>query len=252
MENKRCVSVITPAYRCAGTIRAAIDSALQQAEVLEILVINDCSPDSLDEVMQEYQTEERVRYLKNEKNLGAAGSRNRGMQQARGKYIAFLDADDWWEEGKLQKQLALLVFTGAKLSCTARELVTPEGELTGRVIPVSERISYRAILRHNQINCSSVVAEREAALEFPMCHEDAHEDYIMWMRFLKKYGYACGVNEPLLKYRLTATGKSGSKLHSAKMTYRSYRYAGFGRLRSGVYFLSYALHGVAKYAKSML
>lgn len=258
------VSVVIPAYRCADTICQAVDSALAQElssseksasawkQPLEILVLNDQSPDALDDVMKRYENNAQVRYLKNEKNMGAAATRNRGVSLARGKYVAFLDADDWWEKGKLGKQLALIEKEHAVLCSTGRELVTPDGELTGRVIPVREEITYRSLLHHNCINCSSVLVRTQAAREFPMCHEDSHEDYITWLGILKKYGRAVAVNEPLLKYRLTDSGKSGNKLKSAKMTYKAYRYAGFSAVGAGFHFISYAVCGVWKYGRAYL
>ena len=164
--------------------------------------------------------------------------------------MAFLDADDIWLPGKLEKQLAKIRETGAVICSTARELMTPDGTLSGRIIPVGEIITYKDLLRHNSINCSSVVLKREVAREFPMHHEQSHEDYIMWLEILGKYGFACGVNEPLLRYRLSNTGKSGSKLHSAKMTFMVYRHMGFGLGKSSLLFASYALNGVWKYAAS--
>jgi teichuronic acid biosynthesis glycosyltransferase TuaG len=92
----------------------------------------------------------------------------------------------------------------------------------------------------------------EVAKAFPMEHEDSHEDYILWLKILQKYGFACAVNEPLLRYRLSNTGKSGSKLHSAKMTFKVYRYMGFGTVSACLLFASYAFHGVMKYALSFL
>ena len=80
-----------------------------------------------------------------------------------------------------------------------------------------------------------------------MGHEDSHEDYIMWLQVLRKYGDARGINEPLLRYRLSNTGKSGSKLHSAKMTFMVYRYMGFSMPKSLLCFASYAINGVKKY-----
>jgi teichuronic acid biosynthesis glycosyltransferase TuaG len=248
--DKPLVSVIIPAYNCAKSIAGAVDSALMQNVPLEIIVINDCSLDNLDEAMSCYGGNPAVHYVKNEQNMGAAKSRNRGVQLAEGKYIAYLDSDDLWREGKLARQLALLESTGAVLCCTARELMTPEGEYTGRVIPVKEEISYGDLLKHNSINCSSVLIHREAALEFPMAHEDSHEDYITWMKVLNKYGNAVGINEPLLLYRLSNTGKSGSKLKSAGMTYQAYRYMGFSTAKSVSCFCSYALHGAGKYLGS--
>lgn len=248
--NKPIVSVVMPAYRCAATIRSAIESVLLQDVPLELLIIDDCSPEDITGTLAQFSGDARVRLFRNKENLGAAQSRNRGVALAEGKYIAFLDADDQWEPGKLRRQLAMLEQTGAVLCCTARELMTPEGDLTGRVIPVKETITYRDLLRHNSINCSSVLIRREAAVEFPMRCEQSHEDYIMWLEVLEKYGFACGINKPLLKYRLSSTGKSGSKLHSAKMTFMVYRHMGFGLVKSVVLFASYALHGVVKYAVS--
>ena len=117
------VSVIMPAWNCAGTIGKAIDSVLVQDVPLELIVVNDTSPDDLDAVMKTYASDPRVRYVKNEHNLGASGSRNRGVALAKGSYVAFLDADDWWEKGKLKKQMQLLTATQAVLCSTGRELL---------------------------------------------------------------------------------------------------------------------------------
>ena len=245
--NKVKVSVIIPAYNCADFISKAIDSALIQNVPLEIIVLNDCSMDHLDDVMRKYQGNDKVKYIKNHQNLGAAKTRNKGVNLARGEYVAFLDGDDYWEVHKLDKQLKLMEETQTVLCSTARELMTPEGKRTGRVIPVKKTITYKELLKHNSINCSSVLIKTEVAKEFPMCHEDSHEDYIMWLQILKKYGKACAVNEPLLKYRLSNQGKSGSKLQSAAMTFKVYRYMGFGVMKSLMCFASYAFHGVKKY-----
>ena len=241
------VSVIIPAYRCSSTLRQAIDSALIQEVPLEILVLDDCSGEDIEGLVKEYGEEPRLRYLKNEKNIGAAASRNRGVQLASGDYVAFLDADDWWEKGKLTAQLELLEKTGYVLCSTGRELMKADGTDTGRYIPVKEKILYRDLLKHNSINCSSVVIRREAALEFPMEHDDSHEDYITWLKVLRKYGCAGGINLPYLKYRLSEGGKSRNKLKSAAMTYRVYRYAGYGHVKSCLFFASYAVHGILKY-----
>lgn len=241
------VSVIIPAYNCANFISRAIDSALAQDVPIEIIVIDDCSQDNLDQVMEKYQEYPYIRYLKNEKNLGVAKTRNRGVSLARGEYIAFLDADDYWAENKLKKQLKLIAEKGTVICSTARELMNPDGTLTGHIIPVETEYTFDDLRHHNQINCSSVLIKTEVALEFPMHHDDSHEDYLMWLEVLKKYDGGCAINEPLLKYRITNTGKSGNKWQSAKMTYMTYRYMGFGFFRSAIYFASYTFHGIRKY-----
>lgn len=242
------VSVVIPVFRGAATLGRAMDSALAQPETAQVIVVCDESPEDIDGAMAPYLGDSRVVYLKNDRNLGAAESRNRGVLEAKSRYIAFLDADDCWEEGKLAKQLAALKTTGAALSCTGRALMDTDGTLTGRIIGVPEVISYRELLKHNCINCSSVVLKREIALEFPMEHaQDSHEDYILWLRILRKYGDARGINEPLLRYTVSTTGKSGSKLHSAAMTWRVYRYMGFGPVKAAMCFISYAVNGIQKH-----
>lgn len=241
------VSVVIPVHNCAHLVCQAIDSALIQDVPMEILVLDDGSTDNLDEVMLRYRDEPRVRYLKNEHQMGVARTRNRAVEMAKGNYIAYLDADDYWMPGKLHKQLCLMATTGAVLCSTARELILTDGTPTGHVIPVKPLITYSRQLLHNQINCSSVLIKTEVAKEFPMHHDDSHEDYLMWLEVLEKYQFACAVNQPLLKYRISTTGKSGVKIKSAKMTFKVYRYMGFGFFKSCMCFCSYMFHGLLKW-----
>lgn len=247
MTQQPLVSVVIPAYRCVETLPLSINSALAQNVPMEVLVIDDCPDAPVEQVMEQYRDDPRVIYLRNQQNLGAAETRNRGIRLAKAPYVAFLDADDFWSPGKLKKQLEALERTGYVLCCTARELMNPQGVLTGKIIPVKEEISYKDLLKHNSINCSSVLIRTDVIRAFPMSHAESHEDYITWLRVLQVHGNACGVNEPLLKYRLSNTGKSGSKLKSAKMTFMVYRRMGFGIGKSILCFCSYALHGVSKY-----
>lgn len=245
------ISVIIPAYNAERYIANAVYSVLEQEDIpegeLEVIVINDCSPDDIDQVMERFFADPAVRYVKNEYNLGVADTRNRGIRMARGRYVAFLDADDWWEPDKLRAQLSLLEETGAPLCCSARALHEADGTPTGRIIGVPERITYEELLHTNTIPCGSVVMPTKIAREFYMSHAELHEDYILWLQVLKKYGAAAGINEPYLHCRLSEGGKSRNKLKSAAMQYGVYRYMGFGRLRSMRYLFSYALNGVKKY-----
>lgn len=244
---KPLVSVIMPVYNGAATICQAIDSVYRQNVPLELLVIDDGSTDQTVEILSAYQDRPDFRYLKNAQNIGAAASRNRGVHEAHGQYIAFLDADDWWEDGKLKLQLDILKKTGRVLCSSGRELMNYDGSSTGKYIPVRETVSYRDLLRHNSINCSSVLLSKEVAAEFPMEHDDSHEDYLTWLKILHKYGPAAGINKPLLKYRMSKSSKSGDKRKSAIMTYKVYRYMGYSHIRCILYFISYAIHGLWKY-----
>ena len=244
---KPLVSVIMPVYNGEKYIGKAIESVLAQKVPTELLVIDDCSSDKTELTVMKYMDSGNIRYIRNKENMGAARSRNWGVKASKGKYIAFLDADDWWEEGKLEAQVETMGLTGCDICSTGRELMQPDGHTTGKYIPVKERITYRDLLKHNSINCSSVLLLRDVAAEFPMEHDDSHEDYLTWLKILRKYGPAAGIDRPLLKYRMSKTSKSGDKKKSAIMTYKVYRYMGYSHMRCILYFISYAIHGFWKY-----
>jgi teichuronic acid biosynthesis glycosyltransferase TuaG len=246
------VSVVMPAFACADTIGQAVASVLLQQVPLELIIVVDGRCRALDMALEPFQQNGRVRILHNERNLGAAASRNRGIRLARGEYVAFVDADDIWAPGKLEKQLEALKKSGAVLCATSRELLRPDGTSTGITLPVPKRITYRRLLWHNCIACSSVVVRSDAVRRFPMRCEESHEDYILWLELLNAYGPACALREPLLRYRTGSTGKSGSKWRSAAMTYRVYGQVGFGRTASALLFARYALCGVLKYTLGYL
>lgn len=253
------ISVIIPAYNCEKYIGQAIDSVMKQTikEDIEILVIDDGSKDRTRAVVQSYMNQsanlsvmDSVRSISchsNGKNVGVAETRNKGIRAAQGEYIAFLDADDWWETDKLEKQMLLMNQKDAVLTYTGRELVNAEGAAMHRIIGVPETASYHSLLRTNYIPCSSVLMKTEVAREFYMCHDELHEDYILWLKVLQKYKKAFGINEPLLKSRLSAGGKSRNKWKSAKMHYGVYKYMGIPKWKAIWLFMCYAVNGVKKY-----
>jgi teichuronic acid biosynthesis glycosyltransferase TuaG len=149
------LSILIPAYNCEKYIGQAIESVLQQEVSLELIIINDCSKDNVDKVVEKYLSDERVKYIHNKKNLGVAKTRNKGVELAQGKYIAFLDSDDWWTKDKLKKQLDLMRDNNVVISSTARELMTAKGQSTGRIIEVPNVVSFKKLLYGNLINCSS-------------------------------------------------------------------------------------------------
>lgn len=246
------ISVIMPAYQAASYIRQAITSVMCQTctETWELLIIDDGSTDQTSKIAGAYAKDPRIRYIRRKKNRGVAAARNLGIQKARGKYVAFLDADDWWDADKLKMQMSCIAKTGAVLCCTGRELMNKEGKPSGRSIGVPEKITYKMLLHTNVIPCGSVVVRKDVAQEFGFVCDKYHEDYILWLRILKKYHFAAGVNVPALKCRLSEGGKSRNKWKSAKMQYGSYRYLGYGRLRAFYYMIFYTLHGFCKYLGS--
>lgn len=102
------VSVYIPAYKAADTLEKAVDSALTQIEDIEVIIVEDCSPDNTYEVAQKLAAkDQRVKLFRMEKNSGAPAAMNYAFKQARGKWLALLDSDDWYEEGRIKAMLAL-------------------------------------------------------------------------------------------------------------------------------------------------
>ena len=103
------VSIIMPSYNTANFISSTIKSVLAQTYTdWELIIVDDCSTDNTDEVVRPFLSDLRICYIKNEKNSGAAVSRNRALREAKGKWIAFLDSDDLWLPEKLEKQIEFM------------------------------------------------------------------------------------------------------------------------------------------------
>lgn len=249
------ISVIIPLYNAKDYVCEAVASVLAQRVELELIVLDDASTDGSAIVLRQWLEAHSgevgdisVSLIENKENMGVARTRNKGVLLAKGGYIAFLDADDRFAEGKLARQIKLLEETGADLCNTGRMLIRADGENTGTVIHTPEIITLGELEKSNRINCSSVLLRRETALRYPMEHSEVHEDYLTWLRMLKDGVRMVGIDEPLLLYRLSEGGKSRNKWKSAQMTYRTYRYAGYGWWKSMCMLTCYMINGVRKYA----
>ena len=238
LPGKVDISVIIPVHNGGKYLKKAIDSVLGQQEInFEVLIIDDASNDNIEEVMTCYQNDSRIRYVRNSKNMGAAESRNRGVRMAAGEYIAFLDADDWWEPEKLKKQMQVINATGTVLTYTGRKIHKGNNV---QMYYVPSSLTYEDLLHCNYIACSSVVMEREIAIKYPMQSDKGiHEDYLTWLQILKEYEKVYGLSECCLNYLVHRDSRSGAKLHSLMMRRHTYRKAGLSRLMTLKYNIGY-------------
>ena len=105
---KELVSVIMPTYNCGRFIAESIRNVLAQTYTnWELLIVDDYSTDETESIVRSFD-DPRIRYMRNEQNMGAALTRNRALREAKGRYIAFLDSDDLWLPEKLAKQIAFM------------------------------------------------------------------------------------------------------------------------------------------------
>jgi teichuronic acid biosynthesis glycosyltransferase TuaG len=189
----------------------------------------------------------RIRLLRNGINRGVAYSRNRGVGEARGQWVAFLDSDDLWQCDKLEKQLAFIRETGAEISYTSSAFIDVDGHDYGYIMHAEHKLTYRGLMRRNLMSCSSVIVRKDLILKVKFPEEkDLHEDYAAWLRIVRSAGAAYGLDEPLLIYRLQKSSKSAARLRSAKMNFNAYRHAGYAAPLAALLSLRYAVHSITK------
>ena len=217
------VSVVMPMYNAARYVEEAIASVqAQDYEQWELLVVNDGSKDDGPEIVEKLAAADGRIKLINKENGGIASARNAGIKAAKGQYLAFLDSDDKWKEGKLSKQLALLEKKDGKFCFGATAFMLDDGTPLEKWWPVPEEVDYKKLMHANVIPCSSVLIDRTGLKSFLM-PKQGHEDYATWLSLLRDNGIkAYGINEPLFVYRKSAAGASSSKLRTLSWTWHVY------------------------------
>lgn len=245
------VSVIMPAYNCEKYIEDAINSVLEQTySNLELIVIDDGSKDkTIDIIKRISKQDDRVKLVKNEKNLGVSATRNKGISLAKGDWIAFLDSDDIWKKTKLEKQMQNANKTGAQFLFTGVTYINEDGEPYSGIFEVPSIVSYKKLLRQNVITCSSVLIKKRFFDTIKMEKDDMHEDYAVWLRILKTGICAYGINEPLIIYRISRNSKSGNKIKTIKMTYKVFRFIGINQVGSAYFTFRHVIGAFKKYRK---
>ena len=201
------VSVIIPVWNRAEHVAGAVRSALAQSlPPREVLVCDDGSTDGTPEIVSTLVREDaRVRWIPGERVGRPAVPRNRGIGQATGEWVAFLDSDDRWMRQKLERQLTVARGAAVRAVATNAERVRAGGEVAGILLRWgSDRIRLRDLLRGNPVICSSAVLHRSlfAAVEgFPEAESlTAIEDHALWWRVATQTDFAF-VDEPLVAYR---------------------------------------------------
>lgn len=246
----RTISVIMPAYNAAPYIETAIRSVMGQTfPDWELIVIDDCSRDSTVDIVERLVKEDsRITLLRNEVNMGVSKTRNRGLDLARGSYVALLDSDDVWHPEKLEAQLARLKQTGADVGYCSYAIVNAEGKKAKADYIVPERVTFHELLRENVIGCSTVMLTSAVARNYRFESGFYHEDYVLWLRLLQDGCRICGNTEVLVDWRFIENSRSFDKRKSAKNRWLIYRKClGLPLLQSAWAFCGYTLAGMKKY-----
>ena len=207
------VSVIMPSYNTERFIKETINSVLSQTYInWELIIVDDCSTDNTDAIVLECQ-DPRIRYFKNEKNSGAAVSRNLALREAKGKWIAFLDSDDLWKPEKLEKQIKFMKDNNYHFSYTNYSEIDEASISLGIHVTGPKKITKTGMYNYCWPGCLTVMYDAEAIGLIQITDIKKNNDYAMWLQVCKKADCYL-LNEELALYR---RGRRGSiSTHSVK------------------------------------
>jgi len=242
------VSIITPSFNSSEFIESTIQSIiLQSYKNWELLIIDDCSIDNSIEVINKYvSNDQRIKLVSLEHNSGAAVARNIGIQQAKGRFIAFLDSDDSWHPDKLKMQINFMLKNDYAFSYTAYHKVDENGVfIAGVNIPA--RTSYNELLKTCVIGCLTAMYDTEklGKMEFPLIRK--RQDFALWLKILKKVPYAYGLKQDLAKYTVRSDSISANKFKAAQYNWYLYRHIeNLSLMRSIYYFSHYMIKGIIR------
>lgn len=220
------VSIIMPSYNTGRFIRETIESVLAQSySTWELIIVDDCSNDNTDDVVNQYLTDERIRYIKNDTNSGAAMSRNRALREAKGKWIAFLDSDDLWEPDKLQKQISFMRDNDYHFSYTNYIEIDEESNANRKRVTGPKRISKHGMYNYCWMGCLTVMYDADTVGLIQIADIKKNNDYAMWLKVCKKANCYL-LNETLARYRKRSGSISNhGYMKLIKWHYKLYREA---------------------------
>lgn len=246
---KGLCSVILPVYNSGKYLKEAILSVLSQSySNLELIIVDDFSLDNSRDIIEEFfRFDNRIIVVYKSENTGCADSRNKGMEIARGEYIAFIDSDDVWMKDKLESQIKYMELNHVQAVCSSYLLIDEIGKIIKKC-KVQPYIDHKSLLKENQVIFSSLVVCNDVIYNIKFNSKWFHEDYVFLLELTRKGIIISTINERLIKYRFHSSGRSFNKLNAAINRWRIYRnYLCFDLLKSLYYFCIYAFRGIIKY-----
>ena len=234
------VSIIIPYFKNIRYIDQSISSAINQTyKNLEIILIyDDVDKKDFLKLTKKYKKYKNISFLINKKNLGAGPSRNRGLRVCKGKFIAFLDADDYWKKNKLKLQIDHMLKNSLDFSFTSYEILKNNKK---KIHEVKEFYSYNDLIKKCDIGLSTVVMSSKILKYGKFPNIKTQEDYALWLKYLKKDVRFFGIKKPMSTWRDTPNSLSKNiyqKLQDAFLVYYKFEKLGFHKSIWNVLILS--------------
>jgi len=246
---KNLVSIVIPLYNCENFIKATIKSVQDQSYTnWEMIIIDDVSTDNSYKVAyEESKKDPRIKVLKNEKNSGVSDTRNVGIKEAKGKYLVFLDSDDLFMPGKLEKQVKFMEENDIALSQTDYEKINEDGSFRG-IVKVPKLFTYEDSLKGNVMKLFNTMINIEKVGKKYFKTYKLSEDHIYWLGILKEIDGCHGINEPLGKYMVRSNSRSSNKLDAVRFQWTIiHKVEKVNFFKSIYYFVNYLWYGYKRY-----
>jgi teichuronic acid biosynthesis glycosyltransferase TuaG len=239
------VSIITPVYNTADTVLETVASVRTQTfSDWEHILVDDCSTDESAAVIEAASREDsRIRLLHMPVNTGPVIARNKAIETASGRFIAFLDADDLWLPQKLECCLEWMMRHGYDFIYHDYRHMSHDGSRVGKLVRGPEELTLEALHTRRGTGCLTVVIDRNTipVLRVPQISPYHAEDFVMWSQLIASGHTGHRLPQDLARYRLSRKSRSGNKLQSAMNTWNLYRkFSKLSLCRTALWWLQYA------------
>ena len=233
------VSVIIPYYRKKQYISRALKSVTNQTyKKLEIIIIYDDSNKSdLKFIKYISSKDKRIKIFVNKKNLGAGLSRNVGIKKSKGKYIAFLDADDLWYKNKIDHQIKYMIKKGISFSQTSYSIINKQNIIISKRY-AKDFLSFKDLIKSCDIGLSTVMIKKSHLFTNKFPNLKTKEDFVLWLKLLSKNVKIYGIDKNLVLWSKTENSLSSSPIQKLADGFKVYNhYMKFNFLKSLYYLL---------------
>ena len=249
MDNQPLVSVIMPCYNMEKYIAATIESVQRQTYPhWELLIVDDTSTDGTADIVRSHQIQdERIHFVVKPKHSSIADTRNQCISMAKGRFLAFLDADDLWHPEKLEQQLQFMTERKIGFSYSSYDCVDEEGKTLEKMVKSAGNLDYDAYLHNTIIGCSTVMIDTSIIGNVFVPDFRTSEDTATWLNILKKGFLAYAIEQPLTSYRIRQHSASSNKLKASSDLWRVYRQnEKLPLFKAVACFCSYAFNAIKK------
>ena len=230
-----------PAFNAQSTISYSIKSIQKQTHKnWELIIIDDNSSDSTLEIVSDFLVDKRVKLLRNSENIGAGASRNKGLENCSGDYIAFCDSDDNWLPHKAELQLNFMQINQYRISFSSYFKQTKKGTY---LIKARSCVDFKTLLKNNWLGCLTLMYERELYSQYRFPNIRKRQDWGMWLSIMRGGTLAYSVPEPLAVYNVRPDSLSNSsKTSLISHTWYFYKdYLEFNSVKSFFYLAQYLM-----------